>query len=172
MIQPLVLLVASLALRGDVPTKPVNSTFATLTRPVVLHRDTTSRSILMNREIDRRLAMGDVGGARAVYRSLIAYSDSVGEFPGEPLWALATLEFSRGREVRAAQWLDALADAAVRYGRPDWQARAVLEAGLLYQQHGRTDLSVERYRTLVPLLDSPLISEEQRAAMKARVVRR
>lgn len=66
--------------------------------------------------------------------------------------------------------LDEVATAAARYGRPDWQARAVLEAGLIYQTHGRTDLSVARYYVLKPLLASPAISDSLRTLLASRVV--
>lgn len=172
MMQPILLLLASATLRGDVPTKPVTATFPAIVRAALLRPDTTLRTSLMHRDAAQRLAKGDVNGARTAYRTLIAYEDSVGVFPGESIWALATLEFGRGRELRAAEVLDRVAEAAVRYGRPDWQARALLEAGLLYQQHGRPDLSVVRYATLLPLLDSPAISAEDRAALNARIIRR
>ena len=172
MMQPILLLLASAALRGDVPTKPVAATFPSIVRAALLRPDTTSRTSLMHRDAARRMATGDLRGARTVYRTIIAYEDSVGVFPGESMWTLATLEFGRGRELRAAELLDRVADAAVRYGRPDWQARALLEAGLLYQQYGRTDLSVVRYSTLLPLLESPAISVEDRTALKGRIIRR
>lgn len=172
MMQPILLLIASAALRGDLPTKPVAATFPSIVHATLLRPDTTSRTSLMHRDADRRLAKGDLNGARTVYRTIIAYEDSVGVFPGESIWTLATLEFGRGRELRTAELLDRVAEAAVRYGRPDWQARALLEAGILYQQHGRTDLSVVRYSTLLPLLESPAISAEDRTALKARIIRR
>ncbi|MHB1096695.1 MAG: hypothetical protein ACYC3F_11050 [Gemmatimonadaceae bacterium] len=170
MIQPLVLLFASAALRGDVPARPTNATFAVVPRPALLHPDTASIASMMHRKAERLLSSGDVGGARAVYRSMIAVQDSAGVFPGEALWALASLEFARDRELRAAEVLDEVAAAAARYGRPDWQARAVLEAGLLYQTHGRTDLSVARYHMLKPLLASPAISDSLRTLLASRVV--
>ncbi|MFA6169118.1 MAG: hypothetical protein WC700_21000 [Gemmatimonadaceae bacterium] len=172
MIQPILLLLATAALHVDPPTKPVAATFPSTVRAALLRPDTTARTSLMHRDAARRMAKGDLNGARIVYRTIIAYEDSVGVFPGESIWTLATLEFGRGRELRAAELLDRVAESAVRYGRPDWQARALLEAGLLYQQHGRTDLSVVRYSTLLPLLESPAISAEDRAALKARIVRR
>jgi hypothetical protein len=172
MMHPIPLLLASAALRGDAPSRPVQATFPSVVRTALLRPDTTSRSAQLHRDAARRLEKGDIHGARTVYRAIVAYEDSVGVFPGESIWALATLEFGRGRELRAAEWLDVVAEAAVRYGRPEWQARALLEAGLLYQQHGRADLALARYTKLLPLLDSPAISESERASMKGRIVRR
>ena len=170
MLQPLMMLVASAALRGDVPSRPVHATFPLVPRPALLRADTISRPSMLHREAERLLARGDVSGARTIYRTMIAYEDSVGVFPGESLWALATIEFGRGHELGAAEVLDEVAVAAVRYGRPDWQARALLEAGLLYQAHGRTDMSNARYLALKPLLASPAISDSLRAQLTARVV--
>lgn len=169
MIQPLLLLVASAALRSDAPVRPTNATFAAVPRPAVVQPDTSSSAAMMHLQAERLLLSGNVSGARAVYRTLIAVQDSAGVFPGEALWALASLEFARNREMRAAELLDEAAAAAVRYGRPDWQARALLEAGLLYQTHGRTDLSVARYQVLKPLLASPAISDGLRAQLARRV---
>lgn len=170
MIPSLVALFASAALRGDVPARPTNATFAVVPRPVLLYPDTSSSASMMHRQAERLLASGNVSGARTVYRTLIAVQDSAGAFPGEALWALASLEFARHRELRAAEVLDEVAAAAVRHGRPDWQARAVLEAGLIYQTHGRTDLSVARYLELKPLLASPAISDSLRAQLASRIV--
>lgn len=169
MIQPLLLLFASAALHGDVPTRPANATFAVVPRPALLRPDTTSRTIVMQRQAERFLLKGDLNGARAVYRTAIAVQDSASVFPGEALWALASLEFAYNRELRAAEVLDEVAAAAARYGRPDWQARAVLEAGLLYQTHGRTDLSVARYRALKFLLASPAIDDNLRVRLQHRI---
>lgn len=172
MIQPLVLLLASAVLRGDVPTRPTNATFAVVPRPVLWHPDTVSGTSMMHRQAERLLSIGRVSSARVVYRAIIASQDSAGVFPGEALWALASLEFARDRELRAAEVLDEVAVAASRYGRPDWQARALLEAGLLYQTHGRTDLSVARYQLLKPLLASSVISDSLRAQLSSRIATR
>ncbi len=169
MIQPLVLLLATVALRGDAPPRPTNATFASVPRPVLVRPDTASRTVLMQRQAEQFLSIGRVRSARVVYRAIVASQDSAGVFPGEVLWALASLEFARDRELRAAAVLDDLAAAAARYGRPDWQARALLEAGLLYQSHGHTDLSVARYQVLKPLLASPAISDDLRAQLTSRI---
>lgn len=169
MIHPLVLLLASAALRGDVPTRPTNATFAVVPRPVLWHPDTASGTSMMHRRAERLLSLGRVSSACVVYRAIVASQDSAGVFPGEALWALASLELARDRELRTAEVLDELAAAASRHGRPDWQARALLEAGLLYQTHGRTDLSVARYHVLKPLLASPAISDHLRAQLTSRI---
>ncbi|MCX5761949.1 MAG: hypothetical protein NTW72_10705 [Gemmatimonadetes bacterium] len=169
MIQPLLLLCASAALYSDLPAVPTNATFRTTPRPALLHADTSASASLMHRQAERLWSHGDINGARTMYRTAIAYQDSVGVFPGEVLWALAQLEFGLGRELRAAEVLDEAAAASQRYGRPDWEARSVLEAGLLYQTHGRTDLSVARYRALKTLLSSPAIGDSLRAQLAGRI---
>ena len=171
MIQPLLLLVASAALRGDLPARPATATFPTTPRVALVHADTASRVAMMQRRAEHLLSLGDVGGARAVYRAEVANLDSAGVFPGDALWSLASLEFARGRELRAAEILDEAAVAATRYGRPDWQARALLEAGLLYQAHGRTDLSAAHYYALKPLLASPAIDDSLRASLASRIAK-
>jgi hypothetical protein len=171
MIQPLTLLFAYAAL-GGTPPRPVVSTFPSLVRPALLHADTTARVAPMHREALRMAERGDIAGARTTLLTLIAYQDSVGVFPGEAQWALANLEFGRGREVRAAEILDQLADASVRFGRPDWQSRALLESGLIYQNHRYYELSAARYRALKPLLNSPALSDTLREQIQSRLVHR
>jgi len=168
MIQPLAFLLAA-AVHGDTPARPASSTFPSFVRPVVIHADTSGRITAMHRDADQLVVAGKFGEARTKYLTVIAYLDSTQSFPGEVLWALASMEYGRKREMRAAEILDQLADAAVRYGRPEWQATALLEAGLIYQTHGRTDLSVKRAQVLVPLLASPAIAPGMRALLAERV---
>jgi hypothetical protein len=59
----------------------------------------------------------------------------------------------------------------VRYGRPEWQARALLEAGLIYQNHGRSDLSLPRAKALKVLIGSPAIPASVRAEISERIAR-
>ena len=168
MIPSLALLLAA-ASSGDAPAHLARSTFPTLVRPLVVRADTSSRATSLYREAERLASVGRFDAARTEYRAVIAVLDSSATFPGDALWALATMEFACNHEMRAAAILDQLVDAAVRYGRPEWQARALLEAGIIYQNHGRYDLSVERVRTLKPLLSSPSISPSVRAQIAERV---
>ena len=154
---------------GDIPARPARSTFPALARPAIVHADTQPSLSAKHREADGLAFTGKFNKARTMYLAVIAVMDSSAIFPGEVLWSLASMEFGRSRELSAAAILDRLADASVRYGRPEWQARALLEAGLLYQNHGRTDLSVDRARRLKPLLSSPAISASERAQMAERV---
>ena len=154
---------------GDIPARPLRSTFPALARPAIVHADTQPDLSAKHREANRLANTGKFNRARVEYLTVIALMDSSAAFPGEVLWSLASMEYGRNRELSAAAILDRLADASVRYGRPEWQARALLEAGLIYQNHGRTDLSVNRVRTLKPLLSSPAISASERAQMAGRV---
>lgn len=154
---------------GDIPARPARSTFPALARPAIVHADTQSSRSAQHREADRLAFTGKFNKARVEYLAIIAVMDSSASFPGEVLWSLASMEYGRNRELSAAAILDRLADASVRYGRPEWQARALLEAGLIYQNHGRTDLSVARARALKPLLSSPAIGASERAQMAGRV---
>lgn len=171
MTHSLMLLIATAVAAGDTPARPVTSTstFPRTVRPAVIRFDTTSRTARFHQEAARRLERGDVGGARSTYVSLIAYLDSTDTFPGEAMWALATLEWSRDRELRTAAVLDQLAESAARYGRAEWRARALLEAGLIYQRHGQFERSTACAAALRPLLSSPAISEQERAQLRARV---
>jgi hypothetical protein len=171
MIPSLALLLASAAY-GDIPALPARGTFPFLVRPAVVRTDTTSRAVSLQREADRLAFSGKFNAARAEYLKVIAIMDSSATFPGETLWALASMEYGRNRELRAAEILDQLADASVRYGRPEWQARALLEAGIIYQNHGRTDMSVPRARALKTLLTSPAITPSARAQIAERLAMR
>lgn len=168
MIQPLAFLLAA-AVHGDTPARPASATFPALVRPAVIHADTSARITAMHRDADQLVFAGKFREARTKYLTVIAFLDSTNTFPGEAMWALASMEYGRNRELRAAEILDQLAEAAVRYGRPEWQATALLEAGLIYQNHGRTDLSVKRAQALVPLLASPAIAPGMRAMLAERV---
>lgn len=168
MMQPLALLIAAAA-HGDTPPQPTRATFPSLVRPAVIRNDTSSRTASLHHQADELAFTGHFSAARTRYLSVIASLDSASMFPGEALWALATMEYGRSRELQAAEALDQLADAAVRYGQPEWQARALLEAGLIYQNHGRPDLSVPRARALKLLLTSPAIRPSVRAQIAERV---
>jgi hypothetical protein len=171
MIQPLILLFSLAASGSDAPLKPVTATFHTVVRPAVIHSDTMSRATRLHNEADRLLSIGNVGGARSVFRAMIAYQDSMATFPGEALWALASIEYGRDRELVAATLLDELAETSARYGRPEWEARALLEAGLIYQAHGKFEQSAARARALKPLISSPAISDDDRASIVKRIAK-
>ena len=166
---PSIALLLATASYGDVPARAARSTFPALVRPALVHADTQPTRSAMHREADALAFSGKFNKARVGYLAVVASMDSADTFAGDALWALASMEYGRSRELRAAEFLDKLTDAAVRYGRPEWQARALLEAGIIYQNHGRTDLSVQRAKTLKSLLGSPAISPSARAQIAERV---
>lgn len=70
---------------------------------------------------------------------------------------------------RAAELLDELAETA---GDPVTQVQALLEAAVLYQQMRSPLESQGRVDRLIPLLDSPYLPAEKRAALRARMTQR
>lgn len=127
-------------------------------------------------EVDARLRVageladiGDYKGARREYDRVAALQRARGELPGRALWLSAQMSYSRHQHQRAAVTLEALAKEAQRYGDPVLQARALIEAAVLYQHAGMGKESLACLKQLKPLLSSPYLSAQARAAIEERI---
>lgn len=117
------------------------------------------------------LASGAVQAARRELARELRDARGAGAYPREALWLLVNLEHPT-RPHRAAELLDELAESAETHGDPVTQAQALLEAAVLYQQMRDPLESRRRVDRLIPLLDSPYLSAEKRAALRARMTQR
>ena len=91
-----------------------------------------------------------------------------GFWPGT-LWLLAQLDNADGRLLRAASYVDRIAEVAADYGDPVLQSRALLEVTALYAGARAHQAAADRLERLRPLLDSPHLSAEFRAEAQARL---
>ncbi len=109
--------------------------------------------------------------ARRAYNDIIKLQQSHNILPGEAMWGLAELYYSRKDLRNAAATLDQLADEAQQYGDPVLQARALVEAAIFYQQLGDQEKALTRFERLKPLLSSPFLPEATRTKIEARISR-
>lgn len=161
----LALITAATFAAPDAPTR-VLPTFATRVAPRVITAD--SARIARGGEF---ASVGRLSEARRLFVESLKASRRSGEFGGDALWHLALLAYGAGQELRAAALLDELADEAARFGETTWQARGLLEAGLIYQALGQRTEAAARSARLQPLLQSSAISASDRAMMVARMGR-
>jgi hypothetical protein len=114
---------------------------------------------------------GQFREARREYSALVREQRKAHVYAGDSMRMLSQLEYGTGRTLAAARVLDGLAAEAEKYGHPDDQARAILDAAVLYQKLGRTDDLLTRVERLLPLKDSPCVSEQLRARIRNGVQR-
>lgn len=117
------------------------------------------------------LASGAFQAARRELARELRDARGAGAYPREALWMLVNLEHLTHPE-RTAELLDELAASAERHGDPVTQAQALLEAAVLYQQMRDPRQARGRVDRLLPLLESPFLSAEKRAALRARMTER
>ncbi|MGQ0647812.1 MAG: hypothetical protein ACT4P7_09590 [Gemmatimonadaceae bacterium] len=112
---------------------------------------------------------GRTAEARRIYRGLINEQRAADQFAGTAMWRLALNYLYADEHRRAAETLDDLADAAVRYGDPSLQLRATFEAAVLWKALKRSDLMLERLDRAKALLQSPAIPNSEKTLIKARM---
>jgi hypothetical protein len=106
--------------------------------------------------------------ARRILRKLIEDQEASDQFAGTAMWRLALYLFVDDR-WRAAMVLDELAGASNRYGDPATELRATFEAAVLWQQLKRPENVNARLGRVKALLQSPVITEEQKASVRERM---
>jgi hypothetical protein len=116
---------------------------------------------------------GRFGEALREYRAIADMQKRAGVLPADALWQAAILEHGRGgrHRLHAATMLDELAEQAAIYGDPALQARALIEAAILYQSKRRSERARSCMDRLEPLLRSPHVSAELRADIESRIRR-
>ena len=138
----------------------------------------TKRHIDPSATVDARLAnaremmeQGRYGEARREYAAIAKQQKVEGTLAGEALWRLGSLYYADRNFRRAALTFDRLAQDAEIYGDPVLQARALLEAAVLYQKMGMGEKVMPRVERLDLLLASPYMSAEVRDGITRRISR-
>ena len=107
--------------------------------------------------------------ARREYRAIAAMQRAHQVLPEQALWKLANEHFADKDWKQAAVVLHQLADDAERFGNPQVQAQALLEATILYGQ-ARMPQEAQACATRVDLLlASPHLSDEFRQEVARRI---
>jgi len=118
---------------------------------------------------DEALVAGRFNEARKAYRTVIDEQRSAGLYAGEALWHLATAYFFVDAAGDAADTLDELAIEAARFGDPSMELRATFESAILNQNLHRSGMAVAKLPRVKALLQSPAISDAQKAEVSQRI---
>jgi tetratricopeptide (TPR) repeat protein len=113
--------------------------------------------------------LGQFDEAREEYAHAAEIMRAEGVLPTDPLWQIAQIHFARQNHRGAAEVLSQLAREAEVMGDPVVQARALLEASVLYHYAGMTEAMLRSARRLQQLKASPYLPDELRAAIDSRV---
>lgn len=106
---------------------------------------------------------------RRAYAAIARLQRANNVLPDEALWNLANLYHGSGNLQRSAQVMDELAQAAELHGNPVVQAKALVEAAILYHTLGQRQEAAMRIERLQPLLSSPYLSNEVRTEIQSRI---
>jgi hypothetical protein len=112
---------------------------------------------------------GRSGEARKLYEQLVKEQEEVGQYSGTALWQLALNYLYADDAHKAARTLDELAAQADRFGDPAMEMRASFESGALWHQLKRDDLALPRIKVAQALLQSPVISKEDKQYITQRL---
>lgn len=119
---------------------------------------------------DELLMEGKFSAAAREYAAVARLQQAEHVIPAEALWKLAEIHHGRKNYLRSAGVLSELATIAERYGDPALQARALLEAAILYQAVGESQRAQSALDRLEPLLHSPSLSKEVRSSLQSRII--
>lgn len=123
----------------------------------------------------RAMELGRVGNYRKAARAYHDIAETqwrAGELPEMALWQEASMYFALEENARAAAALDKLGDRASDYGDPVVEARAKLNAAVLYYQIGDIQRAMALADDLRMLRNSPFLSDELRADIDLRLGRK
>ncbi len=118
---------------------------------------------------DSASAAGRPGEARSIYESLVSDQRDAGQFAGKALWRLALNYLYAEKPYKAATLLDDLASDANKFGDPAAELRATFESAVLWVQLKRPELAMARIERTKALLQSPVIPDADKAAIKSRM---
>jgi hypothetical protein len=146
---------------------PIRTTLA-----VVLSLSASSSLALAQTSVPRLSLEGRVSAARREYNAIAELQRSNNVLPSEAMWKLAELYNSEKDDRRTATILHELAMDAERFGDPQLQARALLEATILYNKANMKEKAIGCASRLDLLMASPFVSDELRAEVKNRIRRK
>ena len=106
--------------------------------------------------------------ARREYLAAAKKLEAAGAMPCEALWQAAEMYHAEGNVRGAARTLDLVAEKAAVFGHPSMQAKALLEAAILYEQSGAAWQASTRLTRLDAVLTSPFVTDSLRSEIAAR----
>ena len=106
--------------------------------------------------------------ARREYISAAKKLEAAGAMPCEALWQAAEMYHAEGNMRGAARTLDLVAEKAAAFGHPSMQAKALLEAAILYEQSGAAWQASTRLTRLDAVLTSPHVPDSVRSEIAKR----
>ncbi len=112
---------------------------------------------------------GRADEARKLYEDLVKEQKKAGQYNGKALWHLALNYLYDDKTDKAARTLDELAAQADKYGDPAMEMRATFEAAALWHQLKRDDLALPRIESAQALLQSPVISKDDKLYVTQRL---
>ena len=110
--------------------------------------------------------------ARKEYRAVAEMQRANNVLPTEALWRLASEHNIDRAWKQTAAVLHELANDAERFGNPQVQAQALLEATILYDKAGMPQEAHVCATRVNLLMASPHISEEFRQEVQRRIIRK
>ena len=122
---------------------------------------------------DELVQRGRIPAASREYIAIAKMQRAQNVLPSEAMWKLADLynTYERSPE-RTADVLVALAADAQRFGDPQTEAKALLEATVLYSKASMPVKANECADRLDVILTSPLVTDEVRREAQSRIVRK
>ena len=115
---------------------------------------------------------GRIAQASREYIKVAKMQRAQNVLPSEALWKLAELHNTYGQSPeRTANVLASLAADAERLGEPAVEAKALLEATILYNEADMPEKARDCASRLDALLTSPGVSDEVRREAQSRIVR-
>jgi len=152
-------------------TSPTRTDTNSSTRPIMrapVPFDSARVRSLLSRAEEASFA-GRIGEARRLYREVIDAHRESNQPAGMVLWRLATTNLYADDKQAAASNLDEMAEVSARFGDPVSELKATFEAAILYSQIKRGDLVAARMERVNCLLQSPVISDEEKARVRERI---
>ena len=146
---------------------------ATHTAPVAKSSDPITAASTRLARADGLVQRGRIAQASREYIKVAKMQRAQNVLPSEALWKLAELHntYERSPE-RTANVLVALAADAQRFGDPQTEAKALLEATILYNEAYLPEKARDCASRLDVLLTSPLVSDEVRREAQSRIIRK
>ena len=122
---------------------------------------------------DELLQQGRITAASREYIAVAKMQRAQNVLPSEALWKLAELHNTYGQSPkRTATVLVALAADAERFGEAQIEAKALLEATILYSKGYMPEKARDCASRLDALMTSPLVSDEFRREAQQRIIRK
>jgi tetratricopeptide (TPR) repeat protein len=115
------------------------------------------------------LLLGEFEEARSEFVAAAKLQRASGVLPTEALWGIAEIHHGRAQDAQAAGVLVELAHEAELRGNPVVQAKALLEAIVLYEVLDQHQEAIRLAARLEPLRSSPYLSDELRIEIDTRV---